>query len=144
MNANNAIKDILPFHNLSEEDEIKRGEECGSCGQKNTSKCQHCGQYLPESVGNKDTSSDSEGSEESANESDSGEESLNKRYKWIRCSNGTYRAKCTACRKRVDECPQCHTAFEEEDEPESDEESSTEEVSEESSSDEEPRRKRKK
>ncbi len=82
-------------------------------------------------------------SEVSANESESGEY-LNKRYKWISCSNCTNRAKCRACKKRVDECPQCHTAFEEEDEPESDEDSSSEEVSEESSSDEEPQRKRKK
>ncbi len=144
MNANNAIKEILPFHHLTQEGEIKCGEECACCGQKDTSKCQHCGQHLPESGGDKDTNSESESSEESPNDSESAEESPNKRYKWIRCSNGTYRAKCTACKKRVDECPQCHTAFEEEDEPESDEDSSSEEVSEESSSDEEPQRKRKK
>ena len=144
MNANNAIKDILPFQHLTQEGEINRGEECACCGQKETSKCQHCGQHLPESGGDKDTNSDSESTEESANESESGEEYLNKRYKWVRCSNGTYRAKCTACKKRVDECPQCHTAFEEEDEPESDEDSTSEEVSDESSSDEEPQRKRKK
>ena len=99
MNANNAIKEILPFHHLTQEGEIKCGEECACCGQKDTSKCQHCGQHLPESAGDKDTNSESESSEESGNDSESAEESPNKRYKWIRCSNGTYRAKCTACKK---------------------------------------------
>ena len=144
MNANNASKEILPFHHITQEGEINRGEEFACCGKKDTSKCLHCGQHLPESGGDMDTGSDSESTEESANDSENGEESLNKRYKWVRCSNGSYRAKCTACKKRVDECPQCHTAFEEEDEPESDEDSSSKEDSEESSSDEEPQRKRKK
>ena len=84
MNANNAIKDILPFQHLTQDGEIKHGEECACCGQKETSKCLHCCPHLPESGGEKDTNSDSESTDESANESESGEEYLNKRYKWVR------------------------------------------------------------
>ena len=92
-----------------------------------------CGQYLSET---KDEKKPENETESSLSDTDS-EEEVCRRYKWIRCQNGVFRAKCSACNKVRDECPQCHTTFEEEDEPDSEEESETDDSQEPEDSDEE-------
>ncbi len=99
----------------------------------NDGKCGACGQYLSET---KDEKKQENETESSLSETDS-EDEVCRRYKWIRCQNGVFRAKCSGCNKVVDECPQCHTAFEEEDEPDSEEESDSEDSQESEDSDEE-------
>ncbi len=129
--ADNAVKGMETISTTpSNRNEDRTNTICSI--EYNGGKCGACGQYLPETKNKKHENE----AEDSLSETDS-EDSVCRRYKWIRCQNGVFRAKCSACNKVIDECPQCHSTFDEEDEPDSEEESDSEDAKESEDSDEE-------
>ena len=86
---------------------------CKDCEQPIRPKCPTCSQFIREA------SSEAEFCEGCGQEIISDEQTeveqegagKQHQFKWTKCNNGVYRAKCLGCKRKTEECPSCHVTY---------------------------------
>ncbi|KAF0154512.1 MAG: hypothetical protein FD188_3253 [Ignavibacteria bacterium] len=96
---------------------------CTECSQLLLDKCNACGQFLR-------TSNCEEDQKETSKQSLSDEEESEDEYEIQK--DGTKRAICGCCNRKLSQCPECEKEYDSEQDPESDTETESETSSEES------------
>ena len=104
----------LYFGLANEMSSSKEQKMCNDCGQPIRPRCTACHQFIRE------TSTDAEFCEGCGQEILSDEETevtvqqgggKERGFKWTKCDNGVYRAKCLGCKRKTEECPRCQVIY---------------------------------